>query len=147
MLQMELHNTESTWELLYSKSKAEGSFCIRPLKFGCKDKAPQRETSSFRRAWVLTSFWHVTTYYIVRAHKPRKLSHSPISPKRVPKKNTQNHVLLKKNQTKNQKTYPEMFSETEDKNLFVVPLNIKLISSNACLYLQLDFNCVPRSLL
>lgn len=40
MLQMELHNTETTWELLYGKSKAKGSFHISPLKFECKGKAP-----------------------------------------------------------------------------------------------------------
>ena len=36
MLQMELHNTESTWE---GKSKAEGSFHMSPLKFERKRKA------------------------------------------------------------------------------------------------------------
>jgi len=67
--------------------------------------------------------------YVVGDHKPRKFSQSPISPKEHPKRILRIICCFTKKKKPNKKTqkkptkkphtqtnYPEMFSETEDKN-------------------------------
>lgn len=131
MIQMELHNTGSTQELLHSKSKAEDtestqellhseskaddSFHISPLKSERKGNAPWRETSNFVRTWILISFWHIAkqTDYTVQAHKLGKFSHSPITLEEYPKPILKTICWFKKekNQTKLKKTTQTWFQK------------------------------------